>query len=200
MGIDCRSSGFGSQSSETVTIDFHHSIVGDLGTFSGSLLFFLNSRVEVIGQLVFKWQLAACSDCLIFSFLLKGSMSDFKYTDWRFHKLWIGKDEYFSEWVRTLFRQHQRISVHLQPSRDGLGFHSRVGFWKLVWAWSCRLPQAACRRRDTASCVCWCFCRTGKLSKFIKVRLKNAWWSCLCFTEKVVSGYAGLEEIRSTWW
>ena len=87
VGINCRSSGFGSQSSETVAIDLHHSIVGDLGTFSGSLLFFLNSRVEVIGQLVFEWQLAAGSDCLIFSLLLKGSMSNFKYTDWPLHKL-----------------------------------------------------------------------------------------------------------------
>lgn len=74
MSVDGRSSGFGSEASQAVAVDFHHSVVWDLGAFSGSLLFLLDSGVEIVSQLVFERQLAAGSDCLIFGLLLQDSI------------------------------------------------------------------------------------------------------------------------------
>lgn len=54
MGVDCRSSGLGSESAEAVAVDLHHSLVWHGRTLAGPLFLVLDSAIEVFGQLVFE--------------------------------------------------------------------------------------------------------------------------------------------------
>lgn len=65
-----RSTGFSLESSESIGIDIHEPLKGDLVALSDSLLFFLHPGVEVRSHLVLDGVLAAGSDSLVFDLSL----------------------------------------------------------------------------------------------------------------------------------
>lgn len=76
MSINCRSSGLRAKSSEAISIDFEHSFLRDLGTFTASLLLLLKSAVEISPELIFDSLLTASSNSLVFSILLDAPILD----------------------------------------------------------------------------------------------------------------------------
>lgn len=71
VSIDGWSSSLSSESSNAVSVDFHHSILRDLCSFADSLLLLIDSALEVLDHLVLKRKLAACSNSFVFRLSLK---------------------------------------------------------------------------------------------------------------------------------
>ncbi len=95
VSINGWSSGFSTHSSHAIGIDLENSLLRNLTSFTGSLLFVFDSAVNVLEKLFFESLLSTSSNSLIFGILLLAPMLLIRNsTCLQFRKVPIGKDEY----------------------------------------------------------------------------------------------------------